>query len=46
LLLNLSAGLHPKDLQSDEIELLKGEFGEDWMNELGYTEKWLMTHSE
>ena len=41
LLLNMSAGLHPKHLQEDEVELLKSEHGEDWLNNLGYTEEWL-----
>lgn len=46
LLLNMSAGLHPNHLQEDEIELLKNEYGEDWLNELGYTEAWLTSHPE
>lgn len=44
LLLNLSAGVHPKNLTEDEVEILKNEYGEDWLNELGYTEEWLRTH--
>ena len=38
LLLNLSGGLLPKDLQPDEVELLKKEYGDDWFEKLGYTE--------
>ncbi|NRF95133.1 hypothetical protein HQN89_30055 [Paenibacillus frigoriresistens] len=38
LLLNLSVGVHPNDLSDEEAGLLKAEYGEDWMNELGYTE--------
>jgi len=41
LLLNLSAGVHPMHLQEDEIKLLQEKYGEDWLNELGYTEDWL-----
>lgn len=41
LLLNLSAGLHPKHLKEDEVEKLKNEYGDDWLNELGYSEEWL-----
>jgi hypothetical protein len=36
LLLNMSAGLEPKDLTQEEVALLKHKFGEDWLFKLGY----------
>ena len=38
LLLNMSGGLLPKDLQPDEIKLLESKYGPDWFTKLGYTE--------
>ena len=46
LLLNMFAGLHPKYLREDEVELLKSKYGEDWLKELGYTEEWLRNNLE
>lgn len=39
LLLNMSGGLLPEDLQSDEVELLKSKYGSNWFEELGYNDK-------
>lgn len=38
LLLNMSAGLLPVDLDKEEVNLLKERFGNNWFNELGYSE--------
>jgi hypothetical protein len=38
LLLNMSSGLLPENLTQNEIELLKEYYGENWFEELGYTE--------
>lgn len=40
LLLNMSSGLMPEDLQKDEIELLIEEFGYNWFEELGYDDSY------
>ncbi len=39
IVLNMSAGLLPKELSKNEIELLKNDYGEDWFHVLGYSEK-------
>ncbi len=39
IVLNMSAGLLPKDLSENEIEILKNDYGEDWFHVLGYSEK-------
>lgn len=39
LLLNMKAGLLPKDLTESEVQLLEDRFGKDWFTELGYTEE-------
>lgn len=39
LLLNMKAGLLPKDLTESEVQLLEERFGKDWFTELGYTEE-------
>ena len=36
LLLNMKAGLLPKDLTESEVLLLDERFGENWFTELGY----------
>jgi len=38
LVLNMSGGLLPKDLQKDEIILLEKEYGKEWFEKLGYSE--------
>ena len=38
LLLNMSSGLLPKDLQKEEITLLELRFGTNWFEALGYYE--------
>ena len=38
LLLNMSAGLQPKDLTQDEVNLLIDKYGINWFEELGYSE--------
>lgn len=38
LLLNMKAGLLPKDLTESEVRLLEDRYGNDWFTELGYTE--------
>ncbi len=38
LLLNMSGGLLPEDLSEEEVNMLKEKYGEDWFEELGYTE--------
>jgi hypothetical protein len=38
ILLNMSAGLLPKDLSKNEQEILKNDYGENWFEFLGYTE--------
>lgn len=38
LLLNMSAGLEPKDLSAEEVNLLEANFGEFWFQKLGYSE--------
>lgn len=38
LLLNMNAGLLPKNLTKDEVELLENRYGKNWFNELGFTE--------
>lgn len=39
LLLKMSGGLKPKDLNNREIKLLEKEFGKNWFEELGYDSK-------
>lgn len=39
LLLNMTAGLLPKDLTESEVQLLEDRYGKDWFTELGYTEE-------
>ena len=39
LLLNMKAGLLPKELTESEVKLLEERFGRDWFVELGYTEE-------
>ena len=36
LLLNMSAGLKPEYLTTEEVALLKHKFGENWLLTLGY----------
>lgn len=36
IVLNLSAGLSPKHLSQSEIEELVKEYGENWLEVLGY----------
>lgn len=36
LLLNMSAGLLPKDLNKHEVSLLKRRLGTNWLLKLGY----------
>jgi len=36
LLLNMTGGLMPADLNKHEVELLEKEFGKDWLLKLGY----------
>lgn len=38
LLLNMKAGLLPKDLTESEVILLEERFGENWFTELGYND--------
>ena len=38
LVLNMSSGLLPKDLTKDEVDLLVEEYGEEWFEELGFSE--------
>lgn len=38
LILNMSGGLLPKDLQPDEIKALIKRYGNEWFEVLGYTE--------
>jgi hypothetical protein len=38
LLLNMLSGLRPDELTQDEVELLRAKFGDNWFEELGYTE--------
>lgn len=38
LLLNMGAGLLPKDLSDSEIKMLEDKYGIDWFCKLGYTE--------
>lgn len=38
LLLNMKAGLLPKDLTESEVRLLEERYGNDWFTELGYNE--------
>lgn len=38
LLLNMTAGLLPKDLTESEVSLLEERFGENWFTELGYND--------
>jgi len=38
--MNLFSGVEPKDLQKDEIEILKRKYGENWFYELGYDDSW------
>jgi hypothetical protein len=37
LLLNMSGGLLPKDLQPDEVRKLERVIGSNWFEKLGYT---------
>lgn len=39
LLLNMSAGLLPEDLQEKEVELLENKYGRNWFTQLGYNLK-------
>jgi hypothetical protein len=38
LLLNMTSGLLPENLSSQEITALKTEFGDNWFEALGYSE--------
>lgn len=38
LLLNMSAGLLPKDLSKNEVKSLEDFYGKDWFEKLGYSE--------
>jgi hypothetical protein len=38
LLLNMMSGVLPEYLTEDEVELLIDEYGENWFEELGYSE--------
>ena len=38
LLLNMSGGLLPENLQADDVKLLEEKYGVDWFTVLGYTE--------
>mgnify|MGYP003588117885 FL=1 len=38
LILNMTSGLLPKDLQKEEIALLERRFGANWFEALGYYE--------
>ncbi len=38
LLLNMSAGLLPEYLSNDDVRLLVKKYGEDWFENLGYSE--------
>ncbi len=38
LLLNMSAGLLPENLNEEEVLLLEKEYGSSWFTELGYSE--------
>ena len=38
LLMNMSAGVLPENLCSDEIKLLEDKYGEDWFEKLSYFE--------
>ncbi len=38
IVLNLSAGLLPKNLSEDEVQMLTSRYGVNWFEELGYTE--------
>lgn len=38
LLMNMSAGLLPENLCLEEVELLKGKYGNNWFEKLGYSE--------
>lgn len=38
LLLNMSAGLLPENLDKEEVDLLESVYGKNWFHELGYTE--------
>jgi hypothetical protein len=38
LLLNMKAGLLPKDLTESEVKLLEERYGSNWFTELGYDE--------
>lgn len=38
LLLNMTAGLLPADLDEEEVKLLEDRFGKNWFNELGYND--------
>lgn len=38
LLLNMGAGLLPENLDVEEVKMLREVYGENWFNELGYTE--------
>jgi len=38
LILNMQSGVLPEQLSSDEIELLRNKFGENWFYELGYND--------
>ena len=39
LLLTMSAGLLPCQLDIDEVNLLKEVYGDNWFTELGYTDE-------
>ncbi len=38
IILNMSGGLLPEDLQPDEVRLLENKYGKDWFTVLGYAE--------
>ena len=39
LVVQLRSGLHPTDLKSSDVELLKTSYGETWYTKWGYTEE-------
>jgi hypothetical protein len=38
LLLNMLSGLRPEELTEYDVQLLRERFGENWFEELGYSE--------
>lgn len=39
IVLNLQAGLLPKNLSKKEVQILKSAYGKDWFTKLGYSEE-------